>query len=219
MNIPFTDAHTHRLPPPDVRCIFDPEGPSALPSGYGGGFSLGVHPMNARTAEIPSSWLEILRTPRCLAVGECGLDRRAALSEKEQMTLFRAHIELSEELRKPLIVHCVRMQPELLRLRASFAPSVPWIVHGCRGSEKKIRELADSGLILSFGDGLLRDAGILEPFFRFLPAGSLLIETDDSGAELPVLYAAAAAYSLTDPESFRTQIFQNFRRIFHDEWT
>ena len=217
MNIPFTDAHTHRIPPPDVLSVPDFSSLEVPPSGYDGPFSAGVHPMFARSASIPASGLEKIRSPRCLAVGECGLDRRAALSPKEQEALFRTHIELSEELCKPLIVHCVRMQPELLRLRASLAPSVPWIVHGCRGSEKKLRELADSGLILSFGEGLLRDAGTLETFFRVLPENALLIETDESETPLAVLYAAAASYRQMNPDSFRTLIFHNFRRIFYGE--
>ena len=217
MNIPFTDAHTHRIPPPDVQAVPDFSAPELPPPGYDGPFSAGVHPMYAHSASIPAAVLEKIRSPRCLAVGECGFDRRAALSPKEQETLFRTHIELSEELHKPLIVHCVRMQPELLRLRASLAPSVPWIVHGCRGSEKKLRELADSGLILSFGEGLLRDAGMLETFFRILPENALLIETDESETALAVLYAAAASYRQMNPDSFRTLIFQNFRRIFYGE--
>ena len=72
-------------------------------------FTAGVHPHNAKGCD--ASTLAELRAlaahPRCVAIGECGLDFNRNFSPQgAQLEWFRRQAELAAELRKPLFMHC-----------------------------------------------------------------------------------------------------------------
>lgn len=71
-------------------------------------FSAGVHPHDA--SKVEPDYLERLRAlaadPKCVAIGECGLDYYYEHSDREsQKRVFEAQIKLACELSKPLVVH------------------------------------------------------------------------------------------------------------------
>lgn len=68
-----------------------------------------------------------------------------------QTALLRIHYELSETLRKPLILHIVKSFPEIIALRKQWKPTQPWIIHGFRGKPQLARELLAHGFHLSYG--------------------------------------------------------------------
>ena len=208
----MTDCHTHRLSADPSLSLYSVSEPVMPPDGVF--FSAGVHPMFAASSEIPSAFLDLFRSQRCLAIGECGLDRRAPLALEKQEELFLRHADAAEELGKPLIIHSVRTRQEMIRLRKKRQPSVPWIVHGCRGTAQRVREWADAGFILSFGEGILRDAVLLADLFPALLPESILMETDESGLSLDVLYSVAASCRQMNREDFADMVEQNYRRIF-----
>lgn len=212
----MTDCHTHRLPvtdpPSSLYCVAEPVMP---PDGIF--FSAGVHPMSAVSSEIPLPFLELFRSERCLAIGECGLDRRAPLALEKQEELFLRHADAAEELGKPLLIHSVRTRQEMIRLRKKRQPSVPWIVHGCRGTAQRVREWADAGFILSFGEGILRDGALLTELFPALPPEIILMETDESAVSPDVLYSVAASCRQMNRDDFTAMVERNYRRIFFHE--
>lgn len=139
------DIHTHNpmaddavisLPPP-----YGPMRPGAL-------YSVGCHPWEA---EPRFDLVEALAThPQVVMIGECGLDRvRGALSMEQQLELLRRHVELSERVGKPLLLHVVKAWAELLALHAAMRPRQPWIVHGFRGNPQLARQLLRAGFYLS----------------------------------------------------------------------
>src|SRR3989338_7789143 len=71
---------------------------------------VGIHPHGADHGanEIAFSKIRLLvRHPRVVAVGECGLDYNKNYSSREkQKELFAMHIRLSREAKKPLVIHC-----------------------------------------------------------------------------------------------------------------
>ena len=68
-----------------------------------------------------------------------------------QTALLRIHYELSETLRKPLILHIVKSFPEIIALRKQWKPTQPWIIHGFRSKPQLARELLAHGFHLSYG--------------------------------------------------------------------
>ena len=211
----MTDCHTHRRPADPDSSLYSVSEPVMPPEGVF--FSAGVHPMFADSDGIPLPFLDLFRSERCLAIGECGLDRRASLTLEKQEALFLRHADAAEELGKPLVIHSVRTRQEMIRLRKKRQPSVPWIVHGCRGTAARLQEWADAGFILSFGEGLLREASLLEDFFRSLPGESILMETDESDLSPDVLYSVAASCRRMNREDFTAMVERNYRRIFFHE--
>ena len=216
-NVPLPpDAHAHArygaVPDGDVFRLWNLGEPCSLPPDHVF-FSAGIYPQDAlkySCADFEALW----DAPNCLAVGECGLDRTADVPLARQTEVFEAQIAQAVKRNKPLVIHCVRCFPELIRMKKdSGADALPWVLHGFRGAKRKAFELLDAGFALSFGAGLLRDAGNME-YFAEIPLDRILIETDESPELFPQILAEAAAMHLLPPAEFAAAVEANFRRIF-----
>lgn len=146
----ITDIHTHTPGRPDAILSVDPTDTAQAPETP---FSVGIHPWTgAPTPEALERLERLAADPRCLAIGEAGFDRmRGPLDADAQEALLMRHIELSERLEKPLVLHVVGGWDRLLRLRRQLRPSQLWIVHGFRGKSELARQLLAAGFALSFG--------------------------------------------------------------------
>ena len=211
------DAHAHGLPGGNdtVFRLWNIGDPScSVPETVF--FSAGIHPWDAGKYD-PAVFRPLFDSPRCLAVGECGLDRTSEFPLPLQMKVFEAQVTEAERRGKPLMIHCVRCFPELLRLKASRTPDAPvWVIHGFRGTKRKAFDLLDAGCVLSFGAGLLRDAGNMD-YFADIPLDRILIETDESPELFDRILAEAAAMHLLPPSGFASAVRTNFERIFFHE--
>ena len=56
---------------------------------------------------------DTVRMEKVIAIGECGLDRRSPICMKTQEEILDVQVGLAEELRKPLIIHCVKAYSEI----------------------------------------------------------------------------------------------------------
>ena len=215
MNVP--DAHAHGAPGENDRVfrLWNVRNPSC-PAPENVFFSAGIHPWDAGKYGL-AAFAPLFDSPRCLAIGECGLDRTSDAALPLQMKVFEAQIAESVRRGKPLVIHCVRCFPELLRLKSKLDADAPaWVIHGFRGTKRKAFDLLDAGCTLSFGAGLLRDAGNME-YFAEIPPDRILIETDESPELFEQIFAEAAAMRLLSPAEFAALVRANFRRIFrHD---
>lgn len=154
----FTDIHAHLAPesceaPAGVLVSLTPaEAVRVLGRPVvAGEYSVGIHPWDSGA---PADWdaLEaLLRHPAAVAVGECGLDALRGPGIGRQEEVLRRHIELSERLGKPLILHVVRAMEPLLRIRREMTPRQPWIWHGFRGKPQQAAQLVRAGIALSLG--------------------------------------------------------------------
>ncbi len=213
--IPFTDAHTHRDPPaPGILALRNSASPEEIPANSGGMlFSAGIHPRDIGKFSFDS--LEAcLAAHRCAAVGECGLDRTAEADFAAQEACFHRHAELAETHSLPLVIHCVRAYPELIRLKKREKNTVPWIIHGFRGNRETARELLKHGFMLSLSPVWLRHAEMLHPE---IAAAGFLLETDDMEENLPELYTRAAHLAGIAPEDLRERVYKIFTGIFQHE--
>ena len=118
------DLHTHRLDSTDGIISVNPFFNAYDAAKH---YSAGIHPWNAESAaerEINALY-EAAARGEVVAIGECGLDRLRGWCLDYQIKIFREHISLSEALRKPLIVHCVRCTAELLAERKRSRAAMP----------------------------------------------------------------------------------------------
>lgn len=208
----YIDLHTHNAASePDIFSLFCVLRPGSLPRS--GCFSAGIHPQEATRHET-KSFLKLWQDPRCAAVGECGLDRRFPDLPK-QLTLFREQARIAENLGKPLLIHSVRTHEEILKTAKDFSAARPWIIHGFRGKERTLFTLLDAGFYISFGTGLLKDAGNMEPFFHKVPTDRIFFESDaDPGADVRAVYALAASMLGTSVDELAEQVRANYRKVF-----
>lgn len=143
---------------------------------------LGIHPWFAESTE--TGWEKRLRdmlerTPA--GIGETGLDKgcRADFSRQEQ--IFETQLQIASELKRPLVVHCVKAWGRLLEiLEACPTPLPPMMIHSFAGSCETLQRLIRLGCFISFSGRLIVDSK-LHPCFLATPLANLLLETDGQG--------------------------------------
>ncbi len=187
------DIHTHTLPTDDNKhySIFNPypyyplETLDKHPSLH---YSIGIHPYKCEkyTEENWAQITELATRPQVVAIGECGLDASRANSLAKQEILFERHIRLSEELKKPLIIHCVKAHDTLIALHQKYKPEQTWIIHGFRGKPQQAEQLIKKGIILSIG--MRHNPAI----FDITVPGCILFESDENSLNIDTLYRKAA---------------------------
>lgn len=176
----------------------------------------GIHPW-----KVPSNLtcLEtLLKENKLAAIGETGIDRLHKDTIPLQIELFEKHILLSEQYRKPLIIHNVRGTDEILRLHKKHHPKQAWIIHGFNGTATEVRQFTDKGILLSVGESIFFENRKIHDSITSIPLDYLFLETDMSEKSIQEIYEKAAELLNLPLEVLKTRIFANFARLNLDVW-
>ena len=156
---PFVNIHTHiAKPEANLLQIINLDLNQPCPDqGY---YSYGIHPWaldktDFQMDEALNNLRENLQLPQVLFLGEAGLDKMHKMSFEQQTKLLERQIELSETLKKTMILHDVKSHNEIIALRKKHKAKQPWIVHGFSGTEQDVKQLIGQGIYLSVGESLL----------------------------------------------------------------
>jgi len=172
-------------------------------------FSCGVHPWYSEDAEPQLKFLrEIAGDSRIVAIGEAGLDKLKGPDLSVQKNVFEQQIQLSEQLQKPLIIHCVKAWDELLQIHKKYAPKQPWVIHGYRGKPEQARQLLSHGFYISLGEKFNSDT------LREIPVDRLFCETDTSDVDIEDVYIEVASILEIPVEVLASHIAENMNRVF-----
>lgn len=141
----------------------------------------GVHPHDASAFDRATGAAieQLVGSPLVVGIGETGLDYFRELSPREeQRRAFRAHIGLSRETGKPLVVHIRDAWEDAYRiLEEERAERV--VLHCFTGDEALAVEAAARGYHLSFAANVTYpNAGALRRAAAAVPEDRLLLETD-----------------------------------------
>ena len=218
MKPPFIDIHTHSArTDDDLMQIVNLELKEPCPEQ--GCYSYGIHPLALDNADFQidealNKLKENLQQPQVVALGEAGLDKFHAHFER-QVEVFERQIVLSENLKKPMILHDVKSHNEIIALRKKHRAKQPWIVHGFNGTEQDVRQLTGQGLYLSVGESLLHPERKIAKSLKNIPLGLLFLETDMAKIGIERVYEAAARLLEIDIITLQRQIFANFAALWN----
>ena len=179
-------------------------------------FSIGIHPWKINQNEIENELKIIehkLQFINCLALGECGIDKRIEIPIDLQSEVFEKQILLAIKYNKPLIIHCVAAFAELISIKIAHKISVPTIIHGFSKNVIVANQLIDHGFYLSFGKYLMQNTD-LQNVFQSIPIDKIFLETDSSTYSIEDIYKTAAKIKDLDLLSLQNQIKENFNRVF-----
>lgn len=223
MNYPregdYIDIHVHGgKPAPGIFIIETLMAHEArLPERTDGcAFTYGIHPWFL-TEQNHSQHLSLVEKttvhPEVIAIGEAGFDKLRGPSAELQTTVFEAQALLSEKLRKPLIIHCVRAWDELLASRKKLKPSMPWMIHGYRGKVKQAVQLLEKGFWLSiwFEYALRPESAEL---FASLPSDRIFLETDGADVNIMDIYEKVSRDMNIDVAKLKSQMISNYKTFF-----
>lgn len=120
--------------------------------------------------------------PKVLAIGECGLDyyRLEETTKVKQLEAFEAQMNLSFELKKPLMIHCRNAFRDLIDFIAknkSKLNNSPGIIHFFTGTPEDAEELKALGFYFSFG-GVTTFTRDYDTAIKKIGQDRIVLETD-----------------------------------------
>ena len=182
-------------------------------------YSIGIHPWRINEANIGNE-LELieskLTSENCLAVGECGLDKRIEINFDLQTQVFEKQLLLAEKYKKPVVIHCIAGFQELIAIKKRLNISVPMVIHGFSKKTEIAKQLIENGFYLSFGKNLLRNPK-LEAVFQSIPNDRFFLETDAIKEGIEQVYALAAKYKNLNIEELQLLINSNIVTVFNEK--
>lgn len=215
--VPFLDIHTHEAKQKDgviaIQSLSLTEStflamPKTKP------ISIGIHPWYGHLQELTKSmkYLNVLaKQHNVKLIGECGLDKLQGEEMANQLQMLEAQIDLAEQLKKPMILHCVKAFDELIALKKKLKPSVPMMIHGFNKKYEMAQQLMAQGFCLSFGAAVLKSDEIAkvlkeidQPFF---------LETDDSDVDIVEIYERVAEIKKISLDKLKDVIFANWKKL------
>ncbi|MDQ3077185.1 MAG: TatD family hydrolase [bacterium] len=148
--------------------------------------TIGVHPADNHSEEFTAEYEELVKHPKVVAIGECGLDytRLPEDSEKEksrQKALFEQHIEFAIKHNKPLMIHCRDAYPDILAILESkkreYGDKLRGNFHFFTSPIETARQCLETGFSVSF-TGPITFASQYEEVVDYVPLERMMAETD-----------------------------------------
>lgn len=144
--------------------------------------AIGWHPediLDKFTEEAFWEMCALASHPKCVAIGEIGLDYYwDATHKEEQKSLFRRQIELALKLDKPIIVHDREAHGDSMDIIREY-PEIRGVFHCYSGSAEMAQELLKRGWYLGFdGPITYKNARKSIEVLEICPLERMVIETD-----------------------------------------
>lgn len=148
-------------------------------------FAVGVHPYDIEGYDR-CVLEEYVEHPKCVAVGECGLDYfrlpedpdEIEAVKQKQKEVFIDQILWAKEVKKPLIVHVRESSADSLALLDQYAGEEGGVLH-CYNADESLLKLAKKNFYYGIGGVLtFKNAKKLINVYPKIPQDKLVIETD-----------------------------------------
>ena len=163
--------------------------------------SAGIHPQEAHqaTPEALSALAQLVEDPRCIAIGEIGLDYYHLENPDipTQQAAFVAQLKIAANARKPILIHCRTSELASTRVKQRFSEQdafadlltlitehwistgLPGVMHCFSGSPAEARQALAAGFYLSFAGNLTYPKALnIQQAAIEAPEDRILVETD-----------------------------------------
>ena len=179
-------------------------------------YSIGIHPWHIDDNSINED-LKIIKSKlslkECIALGECGLDKRIDKIYSTQIGVFESQLDLLHEFPKPVILHCVASFDEVISCKKNSGLTSPFIIHGFSKNLQVAKQLLNQDFHLSFGKYLLKNSELSE-VFKQIPNEKIFLETDTIAESLEEVYTFAANCKNISIEEMKEIVWKNYQTIF-----
>jgi TatD DNase family protein len=143
-------------------------------------FAVGVHPLDIENFKI-EYLTDYITHPKCVAVGEIGLDYHYTKETKElQIELFKKQLDIVIEYNKPVIIHIREANQdafEILKDYVSKYPTLKGVLH-CFNADEQFLKLSNNFYYGIGGVITFKNARKLIEVFPKIPKNRVIIETD-----------------------------------------
>lgn len=180
-------------------------------------YSIGIHPwhiVDERVSEDLNTIKTKLNLNECIALGECGLDKRIEKKIELQIDVFESQLSLLHEISKPVILHCVAAFDEIISCKKNSNLQSTFIIHGFSKNIPLAKQLLNQDFYLSFGKYLLRNPE-MESVFKYVPNDKIFLETDTISESLEEVYTFAAKCKNISVEEMKEIVWNNYQTVFN----
>ena len=143
-------------------------------------FAVGVHPCDIIIFDYPYL-LDYIKHPKCVAVGEIGLDYYHTTDTKDyQIELFQEQLDIAIEYDKPVIIHIREATKDSLEILERYVkqyPNLRGVLH-CYNADEELLKLKDNFYYGIGGVITFKNAKKLINVFPKIPQNRVIIETD-----------------------------------------
>ena len=144
--------------------------------------SAGLHPIADESDDFSIDYLaELAQDKKVVAIGETGLDYYYHKGDPQwQQERFRAHIQVANEVDKPVIIHTRDAGDDTLEiLKQENAEACGGVIHCFTETQDFADRAMELGFMISIsGIVTFRNADALRAIAKTIPDDRLLIETD-----------------------------------------
>ena len=176
---------------------------------------------------------------KTVAIGECGLDYFHFNDDeprdeqvRKQKEAFIAQVELSLEIKKPLMIHCRNAFADLIEI-LRFYKKANGVIHFFTGTPDDADALLELGFSFTFGGAITfpprkgKTAGDYDEVVRLIPIDRIISETDapylapvpfrgkrNEPMYIPEIVKRLAELKEVSPEEMKAQIWTNAQKTF-----
>ncbi len=179
-------------------------------------YSIGIHPWHIEESRLDDDLKiikEKLSLTECIALGECGLDKRIDKIYSTQIDVFESQLDLLHQIPKPVILHCVASFDEVISCKKNSGLTSSFIIHGFSKNIQVAKQLLNQDFHLSFGKYLLRNPE-LGDVFKQIPNEKIFLETDTIAESLEEVYTFAAKCKNISVEEMKEIVWHNYQTVF-----
>lgn len=148
-------------------------------------------------------------------IGETGLDKLKSTVDFElQKKVFLDHLNLAIELKRPLVIHCLKAHHEFLAILNELKFAGRFLIHDFSGSEQEMKKYLKFDAYFSFGRSLFRENSKAQMVFKHAPLERVFLETDDD-RNLTIEKVYKQANFLLNRNDLEDQLMKNFLMFFN----
>jgi len=141
-------------------------------------FAVGVHPIDIEKYE-DSLLIDYINHPKCVAVGEIGLDyhwEKEKSKQLKQQEIFAKQIEIALKYNKPVIVHIREATEDSIKIIEKY-PEIKGVFH-CFNAAEQLLKFSENFYYGIGGVITFKNAKKLVNVFPKIPKERVIIETD-----------------------------------------
>lgn len=201
--------------------------------------SLGFHPFSCHTFSdyLYKTYKSFFKkNNKIVAIGEVGLDCKAAIPFLQQEEILKKWLRLAVELDLPVLIHnrmdkkssdksCDLTQPRIISLLDDYFSDYSKVVFHCFSySADFLKQIIDKGGYASFSLNVLRKNKDIIEALKSCPEDNLLLETDSpymkiknrpsSPLDIQLLYSYMACLRDVSEEDLKESVLSNLKRVF-----
>ncbi|MCM1102268.1 MAG: TatD family hydrolase [Clostridium sp.] len=194
--------------------------------------AIGIHP--SETAALDEEYFRWLKEacghPKCVAVGEIGLDYYWEEPEPAvQKPWFLRQLDLARELRKPVVIHSRDAAKDTIDLmKAARAEEIGGVIHCFSYTKETAKIFLDMGFYFGIGGVLtFNNAKKLKEAVEYLPMDRIVLETDspylapvpfrgkrNSSLNIPYVITAMAQIKEISEDEVREHAWKNAHDLY-----